>query len=54
MKAMSLTRDFKETILARAERELEFRQALLEEGVEHLLSDIADLAAYFASLPATP
>ena len=35
---MSLTRDFKETILARVERDPGFRQALLEEAVEHLLS----------------
>ena len=35
---MSLTRDFKETIRARIERDSGFRKALLEEGVECLLS----------------
>ena len=35
---MPLTRDFKETIQARIERDLGFREALLEEGVECLLA----------------
>ena len=35
---MPLTRDFKETVQARAERDREFREALLKEGVECLLS----------------
>ena len=35
---MSLTRDFKETIRARIECDPDFREALLEEGVECLLS----------------
>ena len=35
---MSLTRSFKETIRARVERDPGFREALLEEGVECLLS----------------
>ena len=35
---MPLTRDFKETIRARIERDPGFREALLEEGVECLLS----------------
>ena len=35
---MSLTRGFKETIRARVERDPGFREALLEEGVECLLS----------------
>ena len=35
---MSLTRDFKETIRARIERDPGFREALLEDGVECLLS----------------
>lgn len=35
---MPLTRDFRETIKARAERDVEFRQALLREAVELLLS----------------
>ena len=35
---MPLTRDFKETIQARAKRDLAFREALFEEGVECLLA----------------
>ena len=35
---MSLTRDFKETMRARIERDPGFREALLEDGVECLLS----------------
>ena len=35
---MPLTRDFRETIQARIERDLGFRQELLKEGVECLLS----------------
>ena len=35
---MPLTRDFKETIRARIERDPGFREALLEEGVECLLA----------------
>ena len=35
---MALTRDFKETIQARAERDPAFRAELLKEGVECLLS----------------
>ncbi len=35
---MVLTRDFKETIQARVERDPTFREALLKEGVECLLS----------------
>ena len=35
---MALTRDFKETIQARIERDPAFREALLKEGVECLLS----------------
>lgn len=39
---MALTRDFKETIRARAERDPKFRKELLREGIECLLSgDIA-------------
>jgi len=36
---MPLTRDFKETIKARAERDPEFRKALVEEAIECLLDD---------------
>lgn len=36
---MSLTRDFRETIKARAERDPAFREELLREGAECLLSD---------------
>lgn len=39
---MALTRDFKETVQARAERDPAFREALLEEGVECLLSGDVD------------
>ncbi len=35
---MALTRDFKETIQARARRDPAFRRALLREGVECMLS----------------
>ncbi len=35
---MALTRDFKETIQARVERDPTFREALLKEGVDCLLS----------------
>ena len=35
---MPLTRDFKETVQARAERDPEFREGLLKEGVECLLA----------------
>ncbi len=34
---MALTRDFKETVRARAQRDPAFRRALLQEGVECLL-----------------
>ena len=40
---MVLTRSFKETIRARAERDPEFRAALLRESVELLLSGELDL-----------
>ena len=39
---MALTRDFKETIRARVERDPMFREALLQEGVESLLSGDVD------------
>lgn len=35
---MPLTRDFKETILARVQSDRAFRRELLREGVEHLVS----------------
>lgn len=35
---MALTRDFKETIRARVQRDPGFRKALLREGIENLLS----------------
>ena len=35
---MTLTRDFKETIQARAQRDTAFRKALLREGVESFLA----------------
>ncbi len=39
---MALTRDFKETIQARAERDPRFRRELLREGVQCLLSGDLD------------
>lgn len=39
---MALTRDFKETVRARAQRDPAFRRALLQEGVECLLSGDLD------------
>ena len=39
---MSLTRDFKETIEARMERDPAFREELLKEGVDCLLSGAVD------------
>ncbi|MFI5090142.1 MAG: DNA-binding protein [Terriglobales bacterium] len=39
---MPLTRDFKETIKARVERDPEFRKELLIEGIESLLSGDVD------------
>jgi DNA-binding phage protein len=35
---MPLTKDFKETIRARAQRDPHFRKALLREGLDHFLS----------------
>jgi len=35
---MALTRDFKETVKARAERDTAFREALLTEAVEQLIA----------------
>ena len=40
---MALTRDFKETIQARASRDPKFRDALLTEGIESLLIGEVDL-----------
>ncbi len=42
IRAMALTRDFKETIQARVERDSAFREELLKEGVECLLSGDVD------------
>ena len=39
---MALTRDFRETVQARARRDPEFRQALLQEGIECLLAGDVD------------
>ena len=39
---MALTRDFKETILARVQSDPKFRDALLEEGIETLLAGDVD------------
>ena len=40
---MALTRNFKETILARVERDSDFREALFEEAVLCLISDDAEI-----------
>ena len=40
---MALTRNVKETVRARMERDPGFRQALLEEGIERLLAGEVDL-----------
>ncbi len=42
LRSMALTRDFKETIQARVERDPAFREELLKEGVECLLSGDVD------------
>lgn len=39
---MALTRDFKETVQARARRDSAFREGLLKEGIECLLSGDLD------------
>lgn len=39
---MALTREFKETVKARAERDTAFREAFLVEAVEHLLAGDLD------------
>ena len=39
---MALTRDFKETVQARAQRDPAFREGLLKEGVECLLAGDVD------------
>jgi DNA-binding phage protein len=41
---MPLTRDFKQTIRARVERDPKFRKALLREGVEAMLAGDVDTA----------
>ena len=43
MTTMPLTRDFKETIRARVERDPKFRKELLREGIESMLA--GDIAA---------
>jgi hypothetical protein len=40
---MALTKDFKDTILARAQRDPAFRNALIQEGVECLLAGDVDI-----------
>ena len=39
---MPLTRDFKETVQVRAERDAAFREGLLKEGVDCLLAGDVD------------
>ena len=40
---MTSTRNFKETILARVQRDPDFREALLEEAVSCLISNDAEI-----------
>jgi len=40
---MALTKDFKETIQVRAQRDPAFRKALLQEGIEYLLAGDVDI-----------
>ena len=42
MNAKPLTRDFKETVRARAQRDPAFRDGLLKEGIECLLAGDVD------------
>jgi hypothetical protein len=35
---MALTKDFRETIRARAQRDIKFRRALLQEAIEQMLA----------------
>ena len=51
---MALTRDFKETIQARVERDPAFRAELLKEGVECLLSGDVDTGNLGSHEPAMP
>lgn len=41
---MDLTKDFKITIKERAQRDVDFRQALLIEAINSLLADEVDIA----------
>ncbi|WP_420439303.1 transcriptional regulator [Candidatus Poriferisodalis sp.] len=41
---MPLTRDFKETVQARVQRDPEFRQSLFQEGIECMLAGDVDTA----------
>lgn len=40
---MALTREFKETVQARARTDLEFREALLKEAIDAMLAGEMDL-----------
>jgi hypothetical protein len=51
---MTLTRSFKETVMARIERDAEFREALLREGIECLISDDVDNPAKASDTAASP
>ena len=51
---MTLTRSFKETVIARIDRDAEFRDALLREGIECLLSGDVDNPAKAADPAASP
>ena len=47
---MALTRDFKATVQARVQAELVFREALLREGIETMLSGDVDTGKTSAGL----
>ena len=51
---MALTRNFKETIQARIERDPAFREGLLKEGVDCLLSGDIEPGRRFCGIILTP
>lgn len=48
---MPLTRSFRETVQARAQRDVKFRQALLSEAIQALLDGDLEGARSLAFLP---
>lgn len=51
---MALTRDFKETILARVQRDPKFRSAFLKEGIEALLAGDVDTGKAICATTSRP